>query len=360
MTEEALWQRAIELAKKAELTCAPNPMVGAVIVKGGKIIGEGFHQVAGCDHAEIRAIKDAKKKGHDLKGATIYVTLEPCSTYGRTPPCTKAIIENQFAAVKIGTIDPNPKHAGRAVKILTDAGIKVTVADRSDCRELNEVFNARMEKGRPFIHLKWAMSLDGKLAAESGDAKWISNEKSRYEAHKLRAKYNAVLVGSKTVIADDPSLSIRLSKKERQPFKIVLDSEAKLSYNGRLTKNTPSEKIIIAVSQKAKADRIKKLKERGFTVIKTKGERVSLPELLKTLAKLGISGILVEGGSETLSSFLKAKLADRITVFIAPKLLGGTRSPITQSLCQTPKKSPKIVWTTIKKFDDDFMLEGEL
>ena len=360
MTEEALWQRAIELARKALLTCAPNPMVGAVIVKGGKIIGEGYHQVAGCDHAEIRAIKDAKKKGHDLKGAVIYVTLEPCSTYGRTPPCTKAIIENQFAAVKIGTIDPNPKHAGRAVKILTDAGIKVTVADKADCRELNEVFNARMEKGRPFIHLKWAMSLDGKLAAESGDAKWISNEKSRYEAHKLRAKYNAVLVGSKTVIADDPSLSIRLSKKERQPFKIVLDSEAKLSYNGRLTKNTPSEKIIIAVSQKAKADRIKKLKERGFTVIKTKGERVSLPELLKALAKLGISGILVEGGSETLTSFLKAKLADRITVFIAPKLLGGTRSPITQSLCQTPKKSPKIVWTTIKKFDDDFMLEGEL
>ncbi|MBQ7556004.1 bifunctional diaminohydroxyphosphoribosylaminopyrimidine deaminase/5-amino-6-(5-phosphoribosylamino)uracil reductase RibD [bacterium] len=360
MTEEAFWQRAIELARKALLTCAPNPMVGAVIVKGGKIIGEGYHQVAGCDHAEIRAIKDAKKKGHDLKGAVIYVTLEPCSTYGRTPPCTKAIIENQFAAVKIGTIDPNPKHAGRAVKILTDAGIKVTVADRADCRELNEVFNARMEKGRPFIHLKWAMSLDGKLAAESGDAKWISNEKSRYEAHKLRAKYNAVLVGSKTVIADDPSLGIRLSKKERQPFKIVLDSEAKLSYNGRLTKNTPSEKIIIAVSQKAKADRIKKLKERGFTVIKTKGERVSLPELLKALAKLGISGILVEGGSETLTSFLKAKLADRITVFIAPKLLGGTRSPITQSLCQTPKKSPKIVWTTIKKFDDDFMLEGEL
>ena len=262
--------------------------------------------------------------------------------------------------MKIGTIDPNPKHAGRAVKILTDAGIKVTIADRSDCRELNEVFNARMEKGRPFIHLKWAMSLDGKLAAESGNAKWISNEKSRHEAHKLRAKYNAVLVGSKTVIADDPSLSIRLSKKERQPFKIVLDSEAKLSYNGRLTKNTPSEKIIIAVSQKAKADRIKKLKERGFTVIKTKGERVSLPELLKALAKLGISGILVEGGSETLTSFLKAKLADRITVFIAPTLLGGTRSPITQSLCQTPKKSPKIVWTTIKKFDDDFMLEGEL
>ena len=360
MTEEALWQRAIELAKKAELTCAPNPMVGAVIVKGGKIIGEGYHQIAGCDHAEIRAIKDAKKKGHDLKGAVIYVTLEPCSTYGRTPPCTKAIIENQFAAVKIGTIDPNPKHAGRAVKILTDAGIKVTVADRADCRELNEVFNARMEKGRPFIHLKWAMSLDGKLAAESGDAKWISNEKSRYEAHKLRAKYNAVLVGSKTVIADDPSLGIRLSKKERQPFKIVLDSEAKLSYNGRLTKNTPSEKIIIAVSQKAKADNIKKLRDRGFTVIKTKGERVSLKELMKALAKLGISGVLVEGGSETLSSFLKAKLADKLTVFIAPKLLGGTRSPITQVLCQTPKKSPKIVWTTIKKFDDDFMLEGEL
>ena len=360
MTEEALWQRAIELAKKAELTCAPNPMVGAVIVKGGKIIGEGYHQIAGCDHAEIRAIKDAKKKGHDLKGAVIYVTLEPCSTYGRTPPCTKAIIENKFAAVKIGTIDPNPKHAGRAVKILTDAGIKVTVADRADCRELNEVFNARMEKGRPFIHLKWAMSLDGKLAAESGDAKWISNEKSRYEAHKLRAKYNAVLVGSKTVETDDPSLSIRLSKKERQPYKIVLDSEAKLSYNGRLTKNTPSEKIIIAVSQKAKADNIKKLRDRGFTVIKTKGERVSLKELMKALAKLGISGVLVEGGSETLSSFLKAKLADKLTVFIAPKLLGGTRSPITQVLCQTPKKSPKIVWTTIKKFDDDFMLEGEL
>ena len=359
MTEEALWQRAIELAKKAELTCAPNPMVGAVIVKGGKIIGEGFHQIAGCDHAEIRAIKDAKKKGNDLKGATIYVTLEPCSTYGRTPPCTKAIIENKFAAVKIGTIDPNPKHAGRAVKILTDAGIKVTVADRSDCKELNEVFNARMEKGRPFIHLKWAMSLDGKLAAESGDAKWISNEKSRHEAHKLRAKYNAVLVGSKTVETDDPSLSIRLSKKERQPYKIVLDSEAKLSYTGRLTKNTPSEKIIIAVSQKAKSDNIKKLRDRGFTVIKTKGERVSLKELMKALAKLGISGVLVEGGSETLSSFLKAKLADKLTVFIAPKLLGGTRSPITQVLCQTPKKSLKIVWTTIKKFDDDFMLEGE-
>jgi len=360
MTEELIWRRAVSLAQKGCLTCAPNPMVGAVIVKGGKIIGEGYHKTAGCDHAEIRAIKDAKKKGHDVKGATIYVTLEPCSTYGKTPPCTDALIKNQLGEVKIGTIDPNPKHAGRAVKILTDAGIKVTVADRADCRELNEVFNARMEKGRPFIHLKWAMSLDGKLAAESGDAKWISNEKSRYEAHKLRAKYNAVLVGSKTVIADDPSLSIRLSKKERQPFKIVLDSEAKLSYNGRLTKNTPSEKIIIAVSQKAKADRIKKLKERGFTVIKTKGERVSLKELLKALAKLGISGILVEGGSETLTSFLKAKLADRITVFIAPKLLGGTRSPITQSLCQTPKKSPKIVWTTIKKFDDDFMLEGEL
>lgn len=360
MTEELIWRRAVSLAQKGCLTCAPNPMVGAVIVKGGKIIGEGYHKTAGCDHAEIRAIKDAKRKGHDVKGAVIYVTLEPCSTYGRTPPCTKALIENKFAAVKIGTIDPNPKHAGRAVRILKDAGLKVTAAERSDCRELNEAFNARMEKGRPFIHLKWAMSLDGKLAAESGDAKWISNEKSRREAHKLRAKYNAVLVGSKTVVADDPSLSIRLTKKERQPYKIVLDSEAKLSYDGKLTKNTPSEKIIIAVSQKAKADKIKKLRERGFTVIKTKGERVSLIELLKELAKLGVSGVLVEGGSETLTSFLKAKLADKLTVFIAPKILGGKRSPVLEALCKTPEKSPKIAWTAVKKFDGDLMLEGKI
>jgi riboflavin biosynthesis protein RibD len=360
MTEELIWRRAVSLAQKGCLTCAPNPMVGAVIMRGNKIIGEGYHQIAGQDHAEIRAIKDAKRKGHDVKGATIYVTLEPCSTYGKTPPCTDALIKNQLGEVKIGTLDPNPAHRGRAVEILKKAGIKVSVENIEECRDLNEAFNFRMEKGRPFVHLKWAMSADGKIACESGDAKWISNEKSRREAHKLRAKYNAVLVGSKTVVADDPSLSIRLTKKERQPYKIVLDSEAKLSYDGKLTKNTPSEKIIIAVSQKAKADKIKKLRERGFTVIKTKGERVSLIELLKELAKLGVSSVLVEGGSETLTSFLKAKLADKLTVFIAPKILGGKRSPVLEALCKTPEKSPRIAWTAVKKFDGDLMLEGNI
>ena len=358
MTEDLIWKHAAALAKKGELTCAPNPMVGAVIMRGNKIIGEGYHQTAGEDHAEIRAIKDAKKKGHDIKGATIYVTLEPCSTYGKTPPCTDALIKNQLGEVKIGTLDPNPAHRGRAVEILKKAGIKVSVENIEECRDLNEAFNFRMEKGRPFVHLKWAMSADGKIACESGESKWISGIKSRQEAHKLRARYNAVLVGSKTVENDDPSLSIRLAKSERQPYKIVLDSQARLSYAGRIVKNTSPEKIVVAVASKAPEDRIKKLEEKGFTVIKTKGEKVNLKELLKALAKLSISGILVEGGGEVQSAFMKAHLADKVTVFVAPLLLGGSKVPFTQALSLTPSSGVKINWTKIKRSGEDVVLEG--
>ena len=354
MIEKIIWQRAITLAKKGALTCAPNPMVGAVLVKGGKIIGEGYHIKAGSPHAEVRALRDAFRKGHDPKGATLFVTLEPCSTTGRTPPCTEAIINAKIAEVRIGTTDPNPKHRGRAVKILEACKIKVRVENLPECAALNERFNHFMKTGRPFIHAKWAMSLDGKMAAKEGERYSITNEKSLREAHKLRALYDAVLIGKGTVLADDPALSIRLSKKVRQPYKIILDSRASLSYTGRLAEKTEASKIIVAVSKKAPEKRVLALRERGLTVIRTSGTSVNLPELLKALGALGISGILVEGGPKILSAFFAENLVDKISVFIAPKILGGKVFPLPENL-----RVPKLLQNfSLRRIKDDLLFEG--
>lgn len=362
LAEEEIWRRAVALARRGLLTCAPNPAVGAVIIRDGQVAGEGYHRVTGGPHAEIAALEDARRHLRPVRGGILYVTLEPCSTVGRTGACTSAIVAAGIREVHIGTLDPNPAHQGRAVGILEGLGIRVTVHNRPDCEAINYRFNHCMINRRPFVHAKWAMTLDGKLAAHNGQAKWISGERSRRAAHELRALYNAVLVGKGTVLRDDPALSIRLGSRERQPYKIVLDSRAELDYSGRIIAGTPPERLIIAVSPAAPGPRWTALARRGFTVLRTESEpeRVALPELLEKLMGLGLTGLLVEGGPTVLGEFFRQRLADRATIFLAPSFIGGLLAPIPVPLASEPGLGPRLRNMTVRHLDGDLRLDGDI
>lgn len=323
--QKNMWlKRAIKLAVKGKYSCSPNPVVGAVIIADGKIAGEGYHKRAGEPHAEINAITDAKDKTTD---ATLFVTLEPCCTHGRTPPCTEAIIKAGIKKVVIGTIDPNPLHAGKALDILQNAGIEVELINDQECEKINEKFNCFISTGRPFIHAKWAMTLDGKIAARTGDSKWISCDESRKFVHKLRAEHDAIMTGSGTVLKDDPQLNVRLEGKWRQPVKIIIDSLLQTPLNAKILKS--GAKTIIACGKNASTEKIRALENAGAKIIKIStgtDNKIILPELFKKLAAENISSVFVEGGGALLGALFDNKLVNKTTVFIAPKIIGGTES----------------------------------
>ncbi|MCM2267466.1 MAG: bifunctional diaminohydroxyphosphoribosylaminopyrimidine deaminase/5-amino-6-(5-phosphoribosylamino)uracil reductase RibD [Elusimicrobiales bacterium] len=319
---ETRMARAIELARRGRFGAHPNPMVGAVIVKGGRIIGEGAHLRFGGPHAEINALRACRVRP---AGADLYVTLEPCSTYGKTPPCTEALIRAGIRNVYIGALDPNPANAGKAAGILRKARLTVkTGILRKECGALNPAFNKFMKTGLPYVTVKIAQSLDGRIADAAGRSRWISSPQARLEAHKLRAQADAVLAGIGTVLADDPLLNVRGVKVRRQPWVVALDSSFRVPREARILAN---ERVIVATTRKASVTAMKGFsKDVKILVLPSEKGRVSLKALLKALGGLGISHVLVEGGGQVVGSFISEGLADRFICFVSPLIIGGTAS----------------------------------
>jgi diaminohydroxyphosphoribosylaminopyrimidine deaminase/5-amino-6-(5-phosphoribosylamino)uracil reductase len=322
---------ACRLARKAAGRTSPNPQVGAVIVRRGRIIGTGYHRFAGGDHAEIAALKDA---GARARGATLYITLEPCSHQGRTPPCTRALIRAGIKEVVCGTKDPNPLVAGRGFRQLRRAGIKVRAGVlKKECRALIEAFAKYISRGVPFVILKLAVTLDGRIAAASGDARWISGDQSRNTVHRLRNEVDAVIVGLGTVKADDPLLTCRIPGG-RNPWRVVLDSRLSIPLSAKILRLTDPGKTIIATGVNAALAKARAVEALGGQVLSLplKGEQVSWGALLKALARQGIVSVMIEGGGATAASALEEKVVDKIVFFYAPKILGGDARPMIEAL----------------------------
>jgi diaminohydroxyphosphoribosylaminopyrimidine deaminase/5-amino-6-(5-phosphoribosylamino)uracil reductase len=322
MNDEYYMKLAIALARKGRFYVAPNPMVGAVVVKKGMIIGRGYHQRFGENHAEINAIRNA---GEDIAGSTLYVTLEPCCHEGKTPPCTDSIIKNKIARVVIGTIDSNPLVSCQGINYLQSCGIEVkTGVLENECRKLNEKFFHYMETGLPFVTVKYAQTLDGRIATATGESQWISSTASLKFAHQLRAEHDAILVGRKTVDKDNPELTVRLVKG-RNPLRVIVDSELKISPTAKVLQNISKSPTLIATIKKPDDARFKRIAATGAEIITVKADkdgRVDLRTLFKFLAERKISSVLVEGGAQIITSVLKNNLANRIVTVIAPKIIG--------------------------------------
>ena len=352
--------RAIELAKRGRLRVQPNPMVGCVIVKNNRIIGEGWHQEFGKAHAEINAIKDCKKRFGIKKalkiiaGADMYVNLEPCSIEKNTPPCANALVEHQIKRLFCGTLDPNPKINGRGIKLLKKAGIKIKVGLlRKECKQLNKIFFTNQKKLRPYIILKSAQSIDGKIALKNGDSNWISNTESRKDSHHIRSRVKGILVGRGTAEKDNPSLTVRLSKKElcidknetiEQPVKIIIGNLKKAKKNNKLFLN--NAKVIIGSRNSAK-------QSKNLEYIEYK-EKDFLEKFLKDLLARNISSILVEGGQKTLNTFIAKNLFDELVIYTAPIFLGdGSIKTLSVKAPNSIKNSSKLKTVKIERFKDD-------
>ncbi len=325
-TDEYYMRKALELAKRGEGYTSPNPMVGAVIVKNGEIISSGYHKYFGGPHAEINALKDA---GRQAEGATIYVNLEPCSHYGKTPPCSLALIKAGIKKAVIAMEDPNPLVAGRGIKQLKKAGIEIKSGVlEKEARDLNEVFIKYISSDYPFIYLKMAQTLDGFLASKNGDSKWISNKKARLYTHKLRHKVDAILVGINTLINDNPRLTTRLTDGTgKDSLRIVLDTKLKIPLHARIINQQSSADTLIVTAKdinKEKKERL--INKQGVEILSLdleENNEIPLKVLLKILHERNISSILVEGGGKINYSFLNNNLIDKLYAFIAPKILGG-------------------------------------
>ena len=349
MSADPFMRLALRLARRGYGTTSPNPMVGAVLVKGGKIIGQGWHRQAGGPHAEIEALRDAQKRGHNPKGATLFVTLEPCCTHGRTPPCTEAIIAAGIKRVVVGATDPNPNHAGKGFKILQRAKIAVSHGMLADeCARLNETFNHWIADRTPFVTVKAAMTLDGKIATASGESKWITGEKARAHGMKLRQGSDAILVGVNTILADDPSLTVRTRmedgrwKMEKPIRRIVLDSRARTPLTARVVSDEFATLTTIIVGPRAPKNRVTALAKRVKVIMAPTAKvgraspragssgasphQINLKWMLKKLGAENVTRLLVEGGGEVNASFLLGGLAQRVVFFYAPKVLGGSDS----------------------------------
>ncbi|MGG7178399.1 bifunctional diaminohydroxyphosphoribosylaminopyrimidine deaminase/5-amino-6-(5-phosphoribosylamino)uracil reductase RibD [Clostridium paraputrificum] len=359
MNEEYM-KLAIEMAKKGVGFVNPNPMVGAVIVKDGRVIGQGYHKCYGDNHAEVNAFENVLD---NPEGGTIYVTLEPCSHYGKTPPCVDKIIKNKLSKVVIGVLDPNPIVKGRGVKALEAAGIEViTGILEEECKKLNEVFMKYIVSKKPFVLLKTAMTLDGKIATVKGESKWITSEKSRQEVHKSRNKLASIMVGVDTVIKDNPELTCRLDGG-RNPIRIIVDSKLRIPMEAKVVVDNLAQ-TIIATTEFAHEDKILSLEELGVKVmrIKSKNQRVDLQSLMIKLGELNIDSIFLEGGSTLSFSALEENIVDKIQVYIAPKIIGGEKSKTPVGGKGVKKLSDAIMLDnmTVRDIETDLLIEAYL
>lgn len=353
--------RALELAKKGIGYTNPNPLVGAVIVKQNRIIGEGYHKAYGNHHAEVNAFLNATE---DVKGATMYVNLEPCSHYGKTPPCAQTIVEKGIKKVIIGMKDPNPLVAGKGIIILKEAGIEVvTGVLEEEGKKLNEIFIKYITTKLPFVIMKTAMTLDGKIATRINDSKWITGELSRKYVHELRHRMAGIMVGIGTVIADDPSLTTRFEDgRGSDPIRIIVDSSARIPLEAKVLNTKSDAKTIIAVTDKAKEEKLKMLEEKGAEIISTpsKNGRVDLKILMKELGERRIDSILLEGGSELNYAALDECIVDKVTAFVAPKIIGGnaSKTPVGGQGKAYMEDAINLHCIDIDRFGDDIMIEA--
>ncbi|KAB3528799.1 bifunctional diaminohydroxyphosphoribosylaminopyrimidine deaminase/5-amino-6-(5-phosphoribosylamino)uracil reductase RibD [Alkaliphilus serpentinus] len=318
-------KRALELAEEGMGKTRPNPLVGAVIVRDDKIISEGFHKVYGGDHAELDALKKINFQG---EGTTLYVNLEPCSHYGKTPPCVEAIIRAGIKTVVVAMTDPNPLVAGRGIKILQDHGIEVIHGVlEEEARRLNEIFIKYITTSKPFLILKTAMSMDGKIATAEGNSKWITGEESRYYVHQIRNRVAGIMVGITTVIKDNPRLNTRLPLEEvSHPTRVIVDSSLRIPLDSIVVETASQQPTIIATTNRGPKEKLLKLKDKHVEIIilPEKNNRVDLNQLMIELGKRRIDSILLEGGGTLNYSALEEGIVDKMITFIAPKILGGT------------------------------------
>ena len=355
--DKTYMQRALSLAEKGVGLANPNPLVGAVIVKNDRIIAEGYHARYGDAHAEINAINQASES---IEGATMYVTLEPCSHYGKTPPCALALVKGGLKRVVIASKDPNPLVAGKGIKMLKDAGIEVKsgVLDTKN-KALNEIFFHYITTKRPFVIMKSAMSADGKTATRTYDSKWISNDKSRKFVHKLRNRVSAIMVGSNTLIKDNPRLNVRLENTEvSHPIPIILDNAATIPLDSHVL-NGPIDPIVV-VNAHADASKIKALKDKGADIVVMEADNgnFDLNILMDKLGVKGIDSILLEGGSTLNEGAFKAGIVQKYYVFIAPKIIGGkdALTPVGGRGFDTVNESIPLKRDTIEFFDEDILV----
>ena len=358
MTDQNYMLQAIQLAKQGEGWTNPNPMVGAVIVKNGRIIGKGYHKKCGELHAERNAIASLTESA---EGATIYVTLEPCCHYGKTPPCTEAIIEQKIKRVVIGSRDPNPKVSGKGIKMLQEAGIEV-IEDfmREECDRLNPVFFHYITTKTPYVVMKYAMTLDGKIATKTGASKWITGEAARAEVQHMRHRYMGIMAGIGTVIADDPMLNVRV-EGWKSPIRILCDSGLRIPLDGQIVKSAGKYRTIVAYadSENTEAKR-KRLHEMGVETICCPDEnnQVDLKKLMKYLGEEGIDSILLEGGGTLNDSALRAGIVQEVQAFIAPKLFGGmnSKTPVEGTGVRFPSEAVKLKCTDICQIGEDIRI----
>lgn len=359
--DEKYMRLAMQLAGNAIGRTSPNPLVGAVIVKDNRVVGCGWHRKAGTPHAEVHALNQA---GELAQGADVYVTLEPCAHYGKTPPCAKALVEAKVKNVYGGLLDVNPKVAGKGFKILEDAGIHVEYGFLQDeLRKQNEVFFKWIEHKKPFVVLKAAMTLDGKIATATGQSKWITNETSRAYGYKLRDIYDGIMVGINTVIEDNPMLTARVDGG-KNPIRIVVDSSLRIDINANVVQDK-SAKTIVATTDKADKDKILKLQAQDVDVIvvdKDENDKVDIEKLLDILGQKNICSILVEGGATLSGSFVAKKLVDKVYFFIAPKIIGGkeAKTPVAGTGILNLQEALALKDIQIEKLEEDILIIGRV
>jgi diaminohydroxyphosphoribosylaminopyrimidine deaminase/5-amino-6-(5-phosphoribosylamino)uracil reductase len=358
-TDEQFMRRAIELATKGKGMTSPNPIVGAVVVKNGKIVGEGYHKRAGTPHAEIVALRRAGIKAH---GADLYVTLEPCCHYGRTPPCCDAIIASGIKRVIVGMRDPNPLVNGKGISFLKTKGIDVIQGVlEEEYGHLNKAYQKWIVSGIPYVTMKAALSLDGKIATTSGESKWITNEACRRYVHHLRSLHDAIVVGVNTVRHDNPELTVRLPGKDEKKLAVILDEKLDVPPSSKLFRRKPKQ-LIIATTSRAPKRRRAQFEKMGHQILlcrSTSRGYIFLPHLLLQLGAQGITSLMVEGGGEVFSDFFNRGLVDRIVACIAPKIIGGKgRDWLPNVSIEKLKSAPHLSDMDIKIFGDNVVIEG--
>ncbi len=360
MQDKEYMKKALLLAKNGQGFVSPNPLVGAVVVKNGKIIGQGYHQKYGDLHAERKALESCIQSPQD---ATMYVTLEPCCHFGKTPPCCDAIINSGIKKVVVATLDPNPLTSGKGIKALKTAGIEVMVGKlERDSQAMNEVFFHYIKTKTPFVVMKYAMTADGKIATATGKSKWITGEKARENVHKDRSRYSAIMVGVQTVIADNPMLTSRI-ENAKNPVRIICDTSLRTPINSQIIKTSNNIKTIIATSS-TNNELKEKFKNQGCKIIEIpqKNSHIDLQVLMQKLGQMQIDSILLEGGSTLNFSALNSEIVNKVQAYVSPKIFGGecAKTPVGGVGFLSPDKCIKLVDKTVEIFDDDILIQGQV
>lgn len=356
--QEKYMRLAMQLAKKGKGKTSPNPMVGALVVKNNRIIGKGYHEKAGTDHAEVMALDEAAKSA---KGSTLYVTLEPCAHFGKTPPCVDRIIKSQVKEVIVGMIDPNPLNNGRGVAILRRHKIKVKVGFLEDeLSKINEAFIKYITKRMPLLTVKVAQSLDGKVATKTGDSKWITSDKSRAFAHRIRQDYDAIMVGVNTILRDNPKLDAWFSAK--QPIRIVVDSQLSTPEDANIFSKNSSVIIVTLTAKPGQETENRKILEQKAKIleVKEKSGQINLKDMMKKLARMEITSILVEGGGTLIGSLFDDALVDKVLFFISPKIIGGKEaiSSVMGKGISRIDKAIRLKDVQLKRMGEDFLVQA--